>query len=305
LFEKAIMHLGKSIIFLFIIGMISGCGLGNNQMTHSSQPEQTFTPSLAPPTPVLPTETLLPTSTYTATSTPTPVMVFQSDEVTCPILLYHRIEESTSTSSLESRYYTSPSDFKLQMQALKDWGYSTIPISLLVEAIIKGAMLPAKPVVISFDDGYESVYQDAYPIMHAEDFSGVMYLVESYLGAEGFMDIGQIQEMTRNGWEIGSHSMTHPYLSKVHDQVFYEAGGSKTLLSSKIGVDVETFAYPFGDMDGYIATKISEYGYTAAVGLGTQYVHSLKNLFYLSRIEVMNGTDLETFASMLPWSGQP
>jgi peptidoglycan/xylan/chitin deacetylase (PgdA/CDA1 family) len=299
------MHPGKQIFLLLLIGIISGCGLVNNKMDQTSQPLDTITPTTIQATPVLPTDTMLPTSLPKITSSPTSVMVFQSGEITCPILLYHRIEEPTSNSVLETRYYTSPSDFHLQMQALKDWGYTTIPISLLVEAITKGAMLPVKPVVISFDDGYESVYTNAYPIMQEENFIGVLYLVESYLAAEGYMTIDQIEDMTGNNWEIGSHSMTHPHLSAIHDQVYYEAGKSKTLLASKIGVDVETFAYPYGEMDGFIANKISEYGYSAAVGLGTQYIHRLNNLFYLSRIEVRNGIDLETLASMLPWSGTP
>jgi hypothetical protein len=77
------------------------------------------------------------------------------------------------------------------------------------------------------------------------------------------------------------------------------------LLASEIGTTVETFAYPYGDTDSFVDEKVAEYGYLAAVGLGTQYVHSLTSLYYLSRIEVQNGTDHAAFAALLPWSGQP
>jgi peptidoglycan/xylan/chitin deacetylase (PgdA/CDA1 family) len=132
-----------------------------------------------------------------------------------------------------------------------------------------------------------------------------MFLVGDYVGSQGYMDVGQIQQMTGNGWEVGSHSMTHPHLPAVPDQVNFEAGQSKGHLASEIGVGVETFAYPFGEIDDFVVTKVEEYGYLAAVGLGTQYIHSLDTLFYLSRIEVRNGTDQTAFGFLLPWSGQP
>ena len=309
----------KSLLIMLLILMISGCNLPNKPAAPVYVPTETFTPTLVsptpvPPTPVPPTDTPLPSPTATATitatvtATPTPVWVFQSGTITCSILLYHRIAEPPSLDSLAARYYTSSADFQWQMQALKDWGYTTIPISLLVDAIMKGALLPPRPVVISFDDGYESVYENAYPIMQALGFTGIMYIIVDYVGSQGYMDVGQIQEMTANGWEIGSHSMTHPHLPAVHDQINYEAGQSKSRLASEIGVSVETFAYPYGEIDSFVVDKVAEYGYLAAVGLwnpGPQYVQSLDNLYYLSRIEVRNGTDLATFATMLPWSGQP
>jgi peptidoglycan/xylan/chitin deacetylase (PgdA/CDA1 family) len=307
-----------SLLMLLII-MISSCNLPKEPASPTFAPSETFIPTWVSPTPVPPTlvpptETSLPSLTATATITPTvtvtptPVWLFQSGTITCPILLYHRIAEPPLPDSLAARYYTSPADFIRQMQALKDWGYTTIPISLLVDAIMKGALLPSKPVVISFDDGYESVYENAYPIMQALGFTGIMYIIVDYVGSQGYMEVSQIQEMTANGWEIGSHSMTHPHLPAIHDQINYEAGQSKGRLASEIGVSVETFAYPYGEIDPFVVDKVAEYGYLAAVGLwnpGLQYVHSLDTLYYLSRIEVRNGTDLATFASMLPWSGQP
>ena len=301
----SITHFVKTLLFLISIGLISGCNLTDGPVTLSSDPTQTITLTSVPPTPVPPTETPLPTSSPTPAISPTPVWVFQSGTITCPILLYHRIAEPPLPNSSDARYYTAPVDFQWQMQALKDWGYTTIPISLLVEAILKGASLPPRPVVISFDDGYESVYENAFPVMQAYGFTGVMYLVWDYLGSQGYMDNGQIQTMTTVGWEIGSHSMTHPHLPVVHDQVFFEGAQSKSHLESEFGVNVESFAYPYGEIDPFVVGKIAEYGYSAAVGLGGQYVNGLDTLFYLSRIEVRNGTDLTAFAALLPWSGHP
>jgi len=300
----------KSSFFLLAIGLIAGCNLTLGPATPAYDPTKTITLTSVPPTPVPPTDTPVPTPTPTITMTPTPVWVLQSGAITCPILLYHRVAEPPSPNSSDARYYIPPADFQWQMQALEDWGYTTIPVSLLVEAILKGAPLPPRPVVISFDDGDESVYANAYPIMQAYGFAGVLYLVLAYMesGSQGYMDAGQIQTMIASGWEIGSHSMTHPHLDEVHDQVYFEEAQSKTQLESTFGVSVNTFAYPYGAIDEFVVDKTAEYGYKAAVGLwnpGAKYVNSLGTLFYLSRIEVRNGTDLQAFAALLPWYGQP
>ncbi len=303
-----IMRYLKVSFFLLLIVLITGCSIPNDPASPSYDPTETLTLTLVPPSPVPPTDTPLPTSTFTPTITPTPEWVYQSGTITSPILLYHRIAEPPVPNSLAARYYIPPADFEWQMQALNDWGYTTIPISLLVEAITTGAPLPPRPVVISFDDGYESVYENAYPIMQTHGFTGVMYLIGNAVGSKDYMDAGQIQEMIGSGWEIGSHSMTHPHLPDVHDQIGYEGGHSKDRLASEMGISigaVETFAYPYGEIDPFVVGKIAEYGYLAAVGLGTQYVHNLQTLYYLSRIEVRNGTDPAAFAALLPWSGRP
>jgi peptidoglycan/xylan/chitin deacetylase (PgdA/CDA1 family) len=300
------MSLSRTITplsFLFSVVIISACSGINITTTPTLVPTETITFTPVVPTPTLPTST--PFTSPTSSVTPTQEWVFQSGAITCPILLYHRISEPPITSSLAARYYTSPLDFKWQMQSLKDWGYTTIPISLLVDAVLKGAVLPPRPLVISFDDGDISVSQNAFPIMQEMGFTGVIYLVGNYIGTQGYMDVEQIQILNHNGWEIGSHSMSHPHLPEVHEQVYYEAGESRTLLINEIGARVDTFAYPFGEFDLLVKTKIVEYGYTAAVGLGTQYIQGLNTLYYMSRIEIQNGVDLAVFASLLPWSNRP
>jgi len=199
----------------------------------------------------------------------------------------------------------SPVDFEWQMQALQDWGYTTIPISLLVEAITKGSLLPPKPVVITFDDGYEDAFTNAFPIMQSMGDIGVLYIVGNYIGSAGYLSADQIKAMIANGWEIGSHSMSHPHLPADHDILTFEAGQSKSFLASISGVDVKTFAYPYGESDPVVFDRVSEYGYLAAVGLGGQYIQGLNNLYNLRRIEVRSGTDLNGFASLLPWASQP
>ncbi len=250
------------------------------------------------------TATLTPTLTDTPlppTATFTPTWAWQAaGEVTCPILLYHRIEDLENPS----RYAIPPADFAAQMQALYDWGYTAIPISLLVQAINQGASLPPRPVVITFDDGYKSVYANAFPVMRQYGFPGVNYIIAEALSGQGRMTRAELQELAGAGWEVGSHSLSHLNLMNFPDQTWVQASQSRQYLLDELGLPVDTFAYPYGAADGYIMDKVSQYGYTAAVGLGIINQQGWFNLYYLSRREVMYGATLEEFAALLPWSGQ-
>jgi peptidoglycan/xylan/chitin deacetylase (PgdA/CDA1 family) len=299
----------RAFLVLILLSMLaSGCG-GNSALAFfatetptatltplpTSTPTATFTPE---PTA---TFTPLPTDTPTATATPTPQWVFAKGKIVSPILLYHRIDAAGG----DNRYFVSPEDFDAQMKALHDWGYTTISISLLVQAITLGAELPPRPVVITFDDGDITVFKEAYPIMEKYGFTGVAYIVGDRLEADGFMNVEQLQRLVKHGWEIGSHSMTHADLRIDYSTLHFEGRESQILLEQQIGTQVNTFAYPFGEIDTTVVDKIISYGYLGAVGLGISYENDLSTLYYLSRIEIRNGTDLAAFGSMLPWSSAP
>ena len=81
--------------------------------------------------------------------------------VKAPILLYHHIRDVDQSD----RYSVSPKDFHHQMECLDAWGYTPITMSLLLKALLDGAFFPQKPIVLTFDDGYFDVYQNAYPIL--------------------------------------------------------------------------------------------------------------------------------------------
>jgi peptidoglycan/xylan/chitin deacetylase (PgdA/CDA1 family) len=129
--------------------------------------------------------------------------------------------------------------------------------------------------------------------------------VDKYLDAPQYVTTPQVKEMIAAGWEIGSHSMTHLDLSKAHDKVQYEMGTSKSTLEKALQTKITSFAYPFGTIDPYLVSKVQNYGYQSAVGLGSTYVHSMASIYYLSRMEIQGTYDMATFASMLPWHDVP
>ena len=182
------------------------------------------------------------------------------------------------------------------MEALHEMGYTPIPISLFLDAFLDGAELPEKPIVITFDDGHKSVYENAFPIMNELNFTGVFYIVANRLGGvKDFVDVKEINEMIDAGWEVGSHSFSHADLTQAHERVSKEIKESKTLLESNLPTKIQTFAYPFGTIDPFLAQKVSDYGYQAGMGLGISTVHTWNNLFYLERIEIYGNYSIEEF----------
>jgi len=186
------------------------------------------------------------------------------------------------------------------METLSEMGYTTIPISLFLDALLDGADLPEKPIVISFDDGHKSVYDNAFPIMNDFNFTGVFYIVANRLdGVENFVDIIELNEMIDTGWEVGSHGFSHIDLTQAHERVSKEIGESKSRLENGLSSQIQTFAYPFGTIDPFLAQKVNDYGYRAGMGLGTSIVHTWNNLFYLERIEIYGNYSLEEFKARI------
>jgi peptidoglycan/xylan/chitin deacetylase (PgdA/CDA1 family) len=287
--------------------LVSVSLMGCNGQTIPDLPSATALPSETETQTPIPTRTstatLTPTVTLTLTPTlsPTPTWAVQGPgKIACPILLYHHI--GISSSQAASTYYVLTEDFESQMKALRDWGYTSISVSQIVEAITRGAPLPDRPVVITFDDGNLDVFTNAFPIMQKYGFSGVMYIVVNFLYTDGYMGIDQIKGMAAAGWEVGSHSMTHADLRYDHDRLNFEIAQSRIDLQEALGVPVMSFAYPFGETDTVVSQQVKDYGYTSAVGLGSPWNQGLYNLYYLNRRPVPAGIDLGTFASYLPWS---
>jgi len=189
------------------------------------------------------------------------------------------------------------------MNLLYQWGYKTISVELLVRAINEGAELPPKPVILTFDDGSETTYMNALPVMQKYNFTGVSYIVYNYVGIPNYMDEDQIRALSASGWEIGSHGLSHTDLTTRPDRQMDEIVESRRKLQARLGVPVMSFAYPFGAYDSDSLHYVHYAGYVAALGLGKEALQGNKNLFYLYRQPVRGTDDLKSFALLLPWRG--
>ena len=269
-------------------------------------PSETPAPSVTPiyfpthsPT-VSPSETLPPTATFTPTLTLEPQPVMQGPgEVIVPILLYHHIGFSLRG---ETVYTVSPEAFDQQMNLLYQWGYKSISVETLARALKEGALLPPRPVLLTFDDGSETTYSRALPIMQKYGFTGVAYIVRNYVGVSGHLSADQIRGLSSLGWEIGSHGLSHIELTSQPRKHEAEVIESRRRLEKLLGVPVLSFAYPFGVYDDDSLIYVRDAGYIAAMGLGKEALQT--DLFYLSRQPVKGTDDLRSFSMLLPWRAE-
>jgi peptidoglycan/xylan/chitin deacetylase (PgdA/CDA1 family) len=218
------------------------------------------------------------------------------EPVQVPILLYHHVAPSDGSD----RFTVSPDDFEDQMQMLFELGYETITPSQLVASIQCSNPIPEKSVLITFDDGHADVYQYAFPIMEQHGFFGAMYVVANRTQAPGFLSVDQLREMIESGWEIGSHTITHPDLAELSTQDLHEElKNSRLTLEDLLEVEIVSLAYPFGSFSPQVAREAVKAGYTNAMGLGILNTHGMETRYYLSRREVAGQVDLTMFMALL------
>ncbi len=176
-----------------------------------------------------------------------------------PVLMYHKIGDYPPGSGLKKLWVTT-SDFRKQLEYLRDNGYTAIDFRDWRDAEKGIKPLPAKPVMITFDDGYMNNYDLAFPLLKEFGMKGCIFLVyetmEKHNGwhdpkSEPWLKMltwAQIKEMQDSGFiEFGSHTMRHRNLAALPlDEVRWELRESKARLEEKLGCEMVGFAYPYG-----------------------------------------------------------
>lgn len=242
------------------------------------------------------TPTRMPTYTPTALPTSSPAWIYYpAGSIQVPILLYHRISEGEP----QNRYEVSLENFRLQMEFLSNHGFTTITPVQLSKVILKGGNLPPKPIIVTFDDGYRSVYEFAFPTLQKYGLQGVVYVITGYVGAPIYMTADHLVELFANGWEIGSHTVSHEDLLKNFTQADSQMVDSRNYLKKLLGTNILTIAYPFGKANKKITNLVAKNGFFAGMGLGVSNLHSIQTLYFLSRQEIKSDCDLNCFEKIV------
>jgi peptidoglycan/xylan/chitin deacetylase (PgdA/CDA1 family) len=203
-----------------------------------------------------------------------------------PILAYHKVDlkKELGITSI------SPKKFERQINFLKQNGYISIsPLSLLNQInppLLSEGVSPIRPykreeryVLITFDDGYEGVYEYAYPILKRYGWTATIFLTTGYIGSYNKWDASpgprfkhlnwqQIKAMSDNGICFGSHGINHLFLTKHSDETIrYELETSKKIIEDKLGKPVLFFSYPYNNYNKRLIELVSETGYKLAFSL--------------------------------------
>jgi peptidoglycan/xylan/chitin deacetylase (PgdA/CDA1 family) len=204
-----------------------------------------------------------------------------------PILMYHAISIPPAGAASPELFVTTR-DFTDQMQALRDQGYQPVSLDQLWAAWHKGGELPEKPIVLSFDDGYESQYLHAVPVLRQLGWPGVLNLKLDTL-SDGEMTDKMIRVMLADGWEVDSHTIDHLDVTSLDgENLTYEVAGSRTMLQKRFKIPVNFFCYPAGRYDAKSIAALRRAGYTGAMAEDNGLAAPTDNAFKLRRLRITN-----------------
>lgn len=219
-----------------------------------------------------------------------------------PILMYHYVEYVKDPGdTIRKSLDIVPFVFQNQLETLVNDGYNFITPSELAIIMDGKREIPPKPIILSFDDGYQDFYDNVFPLLQKHNVRAVNYVISGFLDHPNFMYSWEVQQIATSGAvEIGAHTVHHLQLAGMNKaQATYEIYQSKIQLEKLTGQPVVSFAYPSGSFDLQAEHIVSDSGYTTAVSTVPGIVATDQNRFFLYRIRPGNrmGNDLLNYLS--------
>jgi peptidoglycan/xylan/chitin deacetylase (PgdA/CDA1 family) len=210
-----------------------------------------------------------------------------------PVLIYHVIGTPTGAPGLEGLYVT-PAELRAQVDWLARDGWHAVTLDRVLAHWRDGTPLPPKPIVLSFDDGYPGDWRYALPILRAHGYPGVLNL------QVGNLTPTRVRTFLRAGWQLASHTFTHPDLTTVDDATLqHEVLHSRLWLQNVFHVRVDVFCYPFGRYDARVVDAVRASGYVAAETENVGWSSPTDDLYTLDRVRVLPSMDVSELASSL------
>ena len=164
-------------------------------------------------------------------------------------------------------------------------GYQVISFPALVDALEHGTGVPPRSVVITFDDGWETQYAVAFPILRQLHFTATFFIFSQPIGVDpGYMTWAQVKELQTAGMTIAAHSRTHPKLTLPNVSLAGEVAGSRGDIQRELGRAPDIFAYPYGIWDDPVASAVRAAGFQAARALSGGEWNSASNLYALHSV---------------------
>jgi peptidoglycan/xylan/chitin deacetylase (PgdA/CDA1 family) len=222
------------------------------------------------------------------------------------ILCYHHVD-----SSIRSAYSVSSAQLNAQLDALEKRGFAFVSPAQVEAFYAKGSPLPPKSALITFDDGNLDVYANGYPLLRKRGIPFAFYVYPNAVNrghAIHCVSWDDLREMAANGVTIGSHSMSHPILTRPPKGVVALAAydrwldreivGSKAAIERNLGLPVTEFAVPFGAFDRYVYGKIKAAGYSLGLNVHGAIADSRADPLNLNRVIILSTMSMERFIEL-------
>ncbi len=201
-----------------------------------------------------------------------------------PILVYHQLGTPPAAAPYPG-LYTSHAVFEREMAWLHEQGYQAVTLDEMINAWHHGGTLPSKPIVITFDDGVLPQATYAPSVLSRYGWPGVLNEV-----VENHLSNARLLKLIKIGWEIDSHSLTHPDLRTLAPSALErEVAGSRAIFRRTLGVGVNSFCYPASKYDATVVAAVKAAGYTTATTENPGYATPNTNPLLLPRFEMQGG----------------
>lgn len=232
-----------------------------------------------------------------------------------PILMYHQVTPDVEPGFIDCS--VTPQTFGLHMDILKLLRFTPISLTQLEEYRNGISTLPKKPIIITFDDCYQDCIDYAVPILEKKGFTAVFYMPTDYAGTDshwlmpklGFefpiIDWDAARKLDSSGFEIGSHSLSHPYLAEISpEDCFRELTDSRKILEDELGHEIVHLAYPYGSYNQKVRDISAEAGYRTACTTDERFSRPGDDMLLLPRIDIMGYYNVLDFLMKLHFEGR-
>lgn len=231
----------------------------------------------------------------------------QTDQVqTVPILCYHRFGGGGGKMTV------SEANFAQQLDWLAKSGFHVIRLAQLLGFLEGREALPKRSVVITIDDGYESVHRVALPLLRRHDFPATLFVYTDFIGAGGALSWAQLQDLTASGLvDVQAHSKSHRNLiarmagegdAQYRQNLEAEASVPRDLLEKRLPVSIRHYAFPYGDANELVLEALTRQRYRLGVTVNPGGNAFFAQPLLLRRTMILGDHDLEAFKARLQTS---
>jgi len=240
-------------------------------------------------------------SAATPSLSPTPDGVARTAQV--PILMYHYLSEPPANANrIRLDLSVTPALFSAHLDRIGAEGYTTISLYDLTAHLAQGAPLPAKPLILTFDDGYRDNYANAFPLLVQRNMQATFFVITDFMDAQRpeYLTWPMARRMLAAGMAIESHSRNHASLrERANDYLVWQALGSLETIEYELGVRPRFISYPAGEYDAATLALFQSANYWAGVTTVQGATQRSDHPFELQRIRVRGTTTPDELARLL------
>jgi peptidoglycan/xylan/chitin deacetylase (PgdA/CDA1 family) len=220
-----------------------------------------------------------------------------------PVLVYHNIDKEP-----RGRLVIAADAFAEQMRYLKTHGYHVVSLAEFVDWLHLRRQLPRKTVVLTFDDGYRSFREFAYPVLKALRFTATLFVYTDYVGAgRNALGWDELKTLAADGFDVQAHSKSHGDLRRGEQEsdsayaarLQAELAEPPRVLAKAVGRPVSFLAYPYGRVDEAVLARVKDQGYQAAFTVRRESNAAFAEVLRISRSQIYADMTLEQFAKNL------